>query len=68
MKLFINGQEEQASVDLTVVELLKEKNVEMPDMVTVELNGEILKKEQFKTTKGKENDKVEFLYFMCGGS
>lgn len=68
MKLFINGKEEQASADLTVIQLLKEKNVEMPDMVTVELNGKILKKEQFETTKVKENDKVEFLYFMGGGS
>lgn len=68
MKLFINGKEEQASVDLTVIQLLKEKNVEMPDMVTVELNGKILKREQFETIKVKENDKVEFLYFMGGGS
>jgi sulfur carrier protein len=68
MKLFINGKEEQASDDLTVVQLLKEKNVEMPDMVTVELNGKILKREQFETTKVKENDKVEFLYFMGGGA
>lgn len=68
MKLFINGKEEQASDDLTVVQLLKEKDVEMPDMVTVELNGEILKRERFETTKVKENDKVEFLYFMGGGS
>lgn len=67
MKLVINGKEEQVSDNLSVVQLLKEKNVEMPEMVSVELNGEILKRDQFEKTKVKEGDKVDFLYFMGGG-
>ena len=68
MKLVINGKPDAvAQGPLTVIELLKEKKVEMPDMVSVELNGHILNREDFERSTVKEGDKVEFLYFMGGG-
>ncbi len=67
MRLIINGKEETVTGGLNVVELLKEKDVNMPEMVSVELNGEILVREAFQTTVFKEDDRVEFLYFMGGG-
>lgn len=68
MKLQINGELEQLDQDvLTITELLSFKDVKMPDMVSVELNGDILDREQFDVTQLKENDQVEFLYFMGGG-
>ncbi len=68
MKLSINAKEHTVSDGLNVVELLKENDVEMPEMVSVELNGEILERSAFQTTVLKDNDNVEFLYFMGGGS
>jgi sulfur carrier protein len=68
MKLKINGNMEDVSGEIAVGELLKEKDVESPDMVSVELNGEILSRSEFGTILVKENDEVEFLYFMGGGS
>ena len=44
-----------------------EQNVKMPQMVSVELNGQILKRSEFDRTVLKDDDKVEFLYFMGGG-
>ena len=67
MKLIINGKEETVIDGLNVWELLKEKNVEMPEMVSVELNGEILNRDAFQTTFLNQNDQIEFLYFMGGG-
>ena len=69
MKLTINGKEtELAAPDgISVTELLAEKKVKMPDMVTVELNGRILERSAFETTRLEEGDRVEFLYFMGGG-
>lgn len=67
MHLNINGKEEMIADELSVVELLKEKNVDMPEMVSVELNGEILSREAVQTAVLQEHDKVEFLYFMGGG-
>ena len=68
MKLVVNGKEINFTKDLTVNELLTEQKVKMPEMVSVELNGGILKRSEFEQTVLKEGDKVEFLYFMGGGS
>ena len=68
MKLQINGEKEQVdSNSITITELLKLKDVKMPEMVSVELNGDILDRDAFDTTNLKEDDEVEFLYFMGGG-
>ena len=70
MTLTINGKREtlKQNGSLTVVDLLRVRNVEMPDMVSVQLNGEILNREEFERTRIKDNDEVEFLYFMGGGA
>ena len=67
MKLMINGKDVETNGSQTVTELLKEQKVKWPDMVSVELNGTILKRETFTSTDLTEGDKVEFLYFMGGG-
>lgn len=68
MQLTINGTTETiAKETLTLAELLKLKNVAMPEMVSVELNGEIVERHQYERTEIKNNDVVEFLYFMGGG-
>jgi|DewCreStandDraft_4_1066084.scaffolds.fasta_scaffold16148_4 O-acetylhomoserine (thiol)-lyase len=69
MKLKINGKEEEINKEhLTIEELLKIKEVKMPDMVSVQLNEEIISKENYSKIKLKENDEIDFLYFMGGGN
>ena len=68
MKIVVNGKEAGFSENLTVNQLSAEQNVKMPDMVSVELNGQILRRTDFENTMLKDDDKVEFLYFMGGGS
>ncbi|MFA5180481.1 MAG: sulfur carrier protein ThiS [Syntrophales bacterium] len=68
IKLEINGKIEDVSGEITVRELLREKEVEDPDMVSVKLNGTILERATYDTVQVLENDEVEFLYFMGGGS
>jgi sulfur carrier protein len=67
MKLVVNGEDVDSQDGISVSELLVEQNVKMPDMVSVELNGSIVRRENFGATNLKESDKVEFLYFMGGG-
>ena len=68
MKLTINGNDETLeAASLTVTELLAAKDVKMPDMVSVELNGDILDRDAFDSTTVNDGDAVEFLYFMGGG-
>ena len=67
MKLTANGKETVFDDALTVSELLVRLSVKMPDMVSVELNGQILRRTEFQTTTLGDGDNVEFLYFMGGG-
>ncbi len=67
MRLTVNGKEADFRDKLTVSALLVEENVKMPDMVSVELNGQIIKRSDFEGTALADGDKVEFLYFMGGG-
>ena len=68
MDITINGKETNLAEGLTVSQLLVEENVKMPEMVSVELNEQILKRSEFESTTLKQGDKVEFLYFMGGGN
>lgn len=67
MKLVVNGNEADSKDGMTISELLVEQSVKMPEMVSVEVNGTIIPRLEFDATKLKENDTIEFLYFMGGG-
>ena len=68
MQITINGEKtdiEKGEVPLSG--LLVIQNVESPEMVSVQVNGEIVDRSDYDTTIISENDEVEFLYFMGGG-
>ncbi len=67
MKLTVNGKDANVRDALTVTDLLIAQSVKMPDMVSVELNGQIIKRSDFQDTVLADGDKVEVLYFMGGG-
>jgi sulfur carrier protein len=69
MQLVVNGKNESFSATrLTVAELLQLTGVESPEMVSVQLNEEFVDRAQYPSTSLKENDAVDFLYFMGGGA
>ena len=67
MRLTLNGKESDFTDGLTVNELLVAQQVKTPEMMSVELNDQILKRSKFDTML-KDGDKVEFLFFAAGGS
>jgi len=69
MLITINGKETiiPENNDRTIDSLLEELNVSQRLYVTVELNGEILGRPVYETTPVRDNDVIEFLYFMGGG-
>ena len=69
MKIKINGTDDIVEEkDITVLALLGLKNVEAPDMVSVQYNGKIIERSEFDSTFIQDGDDIEFLYFMGGGS
>lgn len=69
MRIRINGKSEELPglQEMTVIDLLKTKGVE-PRMVAVEVNAEMVEKDDYETKSLKDGDAVEFLYFMGGGA
>ena len=65
MRVKINGKAEDIQ-EKTILDILRTKNVE-PRMVAVEVNSELIEREQYETTFLKDGDEIEFLYFMGGG-
>jgi sulfur carrier protein len=67
MKIKINDAVTEIPDGLTITQMLAHQKVKMPDMVSVQLNGTIVERDAFPTTPVRENDSVDFLYFMGGG-
>ena len=64
----MNGKEQEIEVPVSLIDLIKKNNVEQPEMVSVQLNGEFVLRENYGLVKVHEGDEVDFLYFMGGGS
>ena len=67
-KIYVNGDVQEVCLPLNVSELIKQSDVQQPDMVSVQVNEEFAEREEWETIQLKEGDKVDFLYFMGGGA
>ena len=69
MRIAINGEDHLSEQEtITIIELLKERKVTRPETVSVQINGSFVKRKNFSTTVVKENDEVDFIFMMSGGS
>lgn len=66
MQLFINGQKQDVKSNITVSDLLKQLQINSA-AIALELNLNIVPKNQFETTVLKEGDKLEIISFVGGG-
>ena len=67
-KIYVNGDAQEVNLPLNVSELIKQSDVQQPDMVSVQVNEEFAEREDWEQIQLKEGDKVDFLYFMGGGA
>ena len=67
-KIYVNGDLQEVELPLNVTELIKQNNVQQPDMVSVQVNEEFAERDEWDAIQLKEGDKVDFLYFMGGGA
>jgi sulfur carrier protein len=66
-KIKVNDEVQEVELPLTLSELITVKKIIQPDMVSVQINGEFIEREDFDETAIQEGDEVDFLYFMGGG-
>ncbi len=68
MQIVVNGSAENVpDPALTIAELLQRSGVESPEMVSVQLNGEFVDRQDYGNKSVMDGDEVDFLYFMGGG-
>ena len=68
-KIQVNGKEQiLETASITILELIKLNNVLNADMVSVQLNSQFIDRNDYSSTLLKDNDEVDFLYFMGGGA
>jgi thiamine biosynthesis protein ThiS len=63
----VNGRARTTRSGITVADLLREIEVK-PDRVAVELNLEILDRQEFERRSLNEGDRIEIISFIGGGS
>ncbi|WP_027179553.1 sulfur carrier protein ThiS [Maridesulfovibrio bastinii] len=66
MIITVNGEKIDMSDSISVKDMLVRKNIK-EDTVVIELNYEILPKENFAITLLKDGDNLEVLRFVGGG-
>ena len=62
----LNGKANEIKAGMTVSDLLLKWKIR-PELVTVEVNENILQKLDYETTPLKTGDNVEFVFYMGGG-
>ena len=65
--IYLNGKKEEMGPGVTIARLLEIKKVK-PEVVTVELNEKIVDKNEYSKVNLNAGDKLEFVYYMGGGS
>lgn len=69
MRVKVNGKEQVLSINqIGLIQLLQQNNVTKPELVSVQINGAFVKRDSYQEILLKENDEIEFLYFIGGGS
>ena len=63
----VNGESQVVELPLTVEELIKQNNVENPELVSVQVNEEFLDRNEYAKRQVEEGDEIDFLFFMGGG-
>lgn len=66
-KIYVNGKPSEVGENASVSDLLLQWKAR-PELVTVEVNGEILQKLDYESTVLKGGDRVEFVFYMGGGN
>ena len=67
-KITVNGEAQEVQLPLNLTELIKQNDVQQPEMVSVQVNDDFVDRTEWDGLQIKEGDVVDFLYFMGGGS
>ena len=67
-KITVNGEAQEVQLPLNLTELIKQNDVQQPEMVSVQVNDDFVDRNEWDALQIKEGDSIDFLSFMGGGS
>ena len=67
-QIIVNDEKQEVTLPLILAELIKINKVFQPEMVTIQVNEDFVEREDYEKIQMKEGDRVDFLYFMGGGT
>lgn len=67
-QIIVNDEKQEVTLPLTLAELIKINKVVQPEMVTIQVNEDLVEREDYEKIQLKGGDRVDFLYFMGGGA
>ena len=67
MTITVAGKKKDYPEGLTVQQLIDAEQVENPLYVTVTVNDDFVRSDEFETKVIQNGDNIEFIYFMGGG-
>lgn len=66
VEIKVNGKKEKIDRKINISEFLRKKDIR-PEVVTVELNDQIIDTDKYESTNIKNKDRIELVYYMGGG-
>jgi sulfur carrier protein len=64
----VNGNVQDVNLPMSVLDVIQLNHIFQPEMVSVQLNGEFVLRDDYTVSQLNEGDEIDFLYFMGGGS
>jgi sulfur carrier protein len=65
-ELIINGKKTDLPTGISITELLRQLNLDR-DKIVIEVNSELISKDQYASILLKQDDQVEIISFVGGG-
>ncbi|MFZ4724925.1 MAG: sulfur carrier protein ThiS [Paludibacter sp.] len=66
-KISVNGKIQEVDTPISIIDLITHNNVAQPSMVSIQLNGQFVNRDDYESTQVSDGDELDFLYFMGGG-
>ena len=66
MKVFVNGDEKEFGVGISLAELITQLDLPAP-RIAIELNREVVRRSDWGGTMLKDDDRIEIVHFVGGG-
>lgn len=67
-KIQVNGEAQEVQLPISLSELIKQNDVQQPEMVSIQVNEDFVDRSEWEKTQIQEGDSVDFLFFMGGGA